>query len=381
MSSTVLIHNDASNVPKTPQDGRLDYLQVFRALAASMVAISHMAKEIMHRPLFASSVVLPHMRSFTFGVDIFFVISGFIMVYTTRNAAGGLSDSQAFLKRRLIRIVPVYWLFTTLFLAVVTLDASRLHHPTTDMLQIVGSYLFLPVPRPGDGVMEPIIGVGWTLNYEMFFYLVFAALLLLPRSRLLTRLILAFVGLCIAGLAISPSLVCLWYWTRSNILEFLYGAIIAEVFLRSVKIPIWLCVLLGAVAITGWQLAFVHYSAGVEDQTIRGVVWGIPAGLLVASVSLCPQARRLLSASPRLAPVIAVGDCSYSLYLCHMFVVRAATALLPVAFFGRMYPVVFIICGLALSIGVAHLSYIWFERPIHTWGSGRASKARAITVS
>ena len=216
--------------------------------------------------------------------------------------------------------------------------------------------------------MEPILGLGWTLNYEMYFYAVFALLMLLPRRHLFAALALYFVSTVLIGVLFDRNALMIWYWTRTNVLEFVFGAAIAEMHLRRVEIKPWLALAAIGVALAGWQLAYVHYSYGVEDADLRGFVWGAPAAILVGAVALCGRARDVLSSGKMAAYLVTIGDSSYSLYLSHMFVVRMVTLLLPVAAFGLFYPAVFIAAALSLCIVVAHFSYIWLERPVAEHG-------------
>lgn len=358
---------------------KLDYLQVFRALAAGGVALAHMAETVSgQHPVSGATRTLSWFSSLNFGVDIFFVISGFIMIYTTRNVSGGAVDARAFLGRRLIRIVPVYWFYTTLVLLLAFVRPSALHHLKNNALYIINSYLFIPVPRMEDGGIYPVLGLGWTLNYEMFFYVVFALLLLAPRRYLLLLLSSFFVILVLASGFIGRAQPALWFWTRSNILEFLYGATIAQMYLSSVKIPPWISLIAIVIGIVGWQVTF-GYSAGfAENPDVRGFVYGIPASLLFLSIALCPGARNAISSSKWLAPIIAIGDSSYSLYLSHIFVARFTILIIPPWLFGAVYPGAYVLITFLLAIGVAQLSYIWFENPIHSWGRSLFTTKRAV---
>lgn len=347
---------------------KLDFLQVFRAIAASIVALAHIAKEVTRHAAWSNSAILPWFNSMIFGVDIFFVISGFIMVYTTRNAVGGLLDSRAFFLRRLVRIVPVYWLYTTLFVLILFVSPSNISHNTTSLGHVIASYLFIPVPLPGTDHVEPVFALGWTLNFEMFFYVVFSLLLFLPRQKLMPRLCGLFLVLVFVGIWIPQQLPALWYWTRSSILEFLFGAIIASLFLQRKEIPVWACFALVLVGGALWQVNFALFPNDAGVLTWRGILWGIPAALLVGGVALCPPARNFCASARWLRPVVVVGDSSYSLYLVHMFAVRIMTFLVPVGVLGGAYPVVFMATALLAAIVAAYLSYIWFERPVHEWG-------------
>jgi len=344
-----------------PLTTKLSYLQVFRALAAGLVVVAHMAKEVSAQTDFAGNAVLHQLRSGTFGVDLFFVISGFIMVYTTRNAPGGSGDAADFLKRRLLRIVPVYWFYTSLFLAVALLHPSTLNHSAADLTHVISSYLFVPFARPEDGSMEPVFGLGWTLNYEMYFYVVFALFLLLPRRHLLPVLLVYFVITVLIGVVFDRDAMMLWYWTRTNVLEFAYGAVIAQMFLRKIEISPLVSILAITIALIIWQVAYSHYSYGVEAADLRGYVWGIPAALLVGAIALCTPLREAVEGNRFVSKLVPIGDSSYSLYLSHMFIVRIVTLVMPVAVFGLFYPAVFIVITFGLCVIVAHFSYRWLE--------------------
>src|SRR5215467_252489 len=147
---------------------RIGGIQVLRALAAVLVTICHAQAEIAKIGGLASAwppAALANLAGF--GVDLFFVISGFIMVYSTDQLFGTAHGPMEFLKRRLLRIVPLYWIVTSLYLALTLLIPEFAKGYPAGFL--IASYLFIPAARP-DGVIEPLVGQGWTLNYEMLFY-------------------------------------------------------------------------------------------------------------------------------------------------------------------------------------------------------------------
>src|SRR5262249_32463856 len=141
---------------------------------------------------------LPRFMLGAAGVDLFFVISGFVMVYASEPLYEKLGAPRVFFLRRLARIVPSYWA-TTIFLLAYGMIARVDLATSWDAAEwIVASFLFIPCPRP-NGVMLPYHYVGWTLNYEMFFYVVFAGAILLPRRRAVLTITMLFVALCITG--------------------------------------------------------------------------------------------------------------------------------------------------------------------------------------
>ena len=138
-------------------------LQILRGIAAVGVVFYHTA------------FLLPgNVHTDFSGVSIFFVISGFIMCFITRQSA------EDFLPKRIIRIVPMYWLCTIAFV-VINHRLFKLFKPstwttdTTLAIDIPQSLLFLPSEK------APLLGVGWTLNFEIYFYLVFAVALWINR--------------------------------------------------------------------------------------------------------------------------------------------------------------------------------------------------------
>ena len=157
----------------------LQGLQVLRAVAALGVVFHHL-------PIFLEGKlgltgVVPPLLLGAAGVDLFFVISGFIMVYSSEPLFGRPHAPRVFLLRRLSRIVPLYWAATSFLLGYLLLVGVAFVRVNLPWDVILTSYAFIPFPRR-DGLMMPVLNVGWTLNYEMFFYLVFAAAILLPRA-------------------------------------------------------------------------------------------------------------------------------------------------------------------------------------------------------
>lgn len=120
----------------------------------------------------------------TSGVDLFFVISGFIVVVTT---AGVDTKPFDFWRRRIVRVVPLYWLLTLLMVTVALIAPGLFKTLKVAPETVLQSLLFIPhFSQSFSGVVWPLLVPGWTLNFEMFFYALFGlALILPPRYRLL----------------------------------------------------------------------------------------------------------------------------------------------------------------------------------------------------
>ena len=206
----------------------LTNVQFLRFLAAVAVLVGH-----------AGDLFMPaaaHLRTIPWsaGVDIFFVISGFVMTYLTQGQFGRPGAPRAFLIRRIIRIVPPYWLFTTLMVVAVLLFSDHIRNTELDGASVITSYLFVPWPRVADGQLNPLLSQGWTLNYEAFFYLAFAAALFFRRG--LVWLAGGFLLLAALHPLVPAHLFVLKFWTNPIILEFLGGAGLAVLFLRGLRL-------------------------------------------------------------------------------------------------------------------------------------------------
>jgi peptidoglycan/LPS O-acetylase OafA/YrhL len=339
---------------------RLQRIQYLRGIAALLVLLSHVdgvTKSFVDHDLV---VTIGSAFNGTFGVDIFFVISGFIMVYTCRNSFGDPGAVGSFLWRRLTRIAPIYWVMTTVEAGILFL--SRLDDPghQITLKQLVLSFLFIPYDWHDDK-FRPLLGPGWSLNYEMFFYVVFAATLFLTMRRALVALAAIFVGLALIGL-LSPPGAVLMAWTRPIILEFLAGGLLAGAYcwlddrraLPAFKWPMLLVAL------------FVVIQAILPNDTDRLSAWNwsswLLAILIVASATLlaAPNANTLVSRA-----MVMVGNASYSLYLTHVIVLALlATAWKKVGAFGSVGLVAFLVVGLVSTLAAGWLSYTLIELPL-----------------
>jgi exopolysaccharide production protein ExoZ len=188
-------------------------VQVLRAVAALLVVFIHLDTLLasLGLPVFGGG-----------GVDVFFVISGFIMVYTT-----SLRDTGpwSFFADRIARIVPLYWSLT-LALIVLNFVAPALLHSQATWRELIESLVFVPFEKP-NGLIAPVLYVGWTLNYEMFFYLLFAGGLLLHNRRLgVATVVFCLVFLVAIGLVERPQGVIGRFYTSTILLEFAVGAVI-----------------------------------------------------------------------------------------------------------------------------------------------------------
>ena len=323
---------------------------MLRGLAAVMVLTGHVLAEAEHY----FSVDLPGGDvPWARGVDIFFVISGFIIALSLVRFAG---QPIAFLHRRILRVVPLYYLFTTLMVAVLILLPGAAKDTILDPGQIFSSYGFLPYERD-DGRIAPVLSLGWTLNYEMFFYLLGAVVLMMPRPLLsLCGLLCGFATWGAVSDTLSNQIS---FWTNPIILEFTFGIVLAQAWRNSWVHPsvTWAVTTL----IAGLLLLLIFDAL----QLPRFIAAGIPAALIVAAGTLFWPEMRL--------PNLGLGDASYALYLSHRFTLRAATLLLipllPQTIGGAA---LFSVVVALLCIAVSLFTYRLIEQPLlarHSNGS------------
>ncbi|HVA13795.1 MAG TPA: acyltransferase [Stellaceae bacterium] len=285
------------------------------------------------------------------GVDIFFVISGFIMwVITARDP---LRPAQ-FLARRAARIVPLYWL-VTLAVAGTALALPPLFPNLRPTLGHVGkSLLFYPHADPS-GLIAPLIVPGWTLNYEVFFYAVFAISLSMA-VRIRAFALTAVLGFFVLSGHWAPSSDPAWStYTSPLLLEFLSGVWLGKAWTDGLlPRPI---VGFSSLAV-GVASMVVVTAAGIDIEPVRLLAWGVPAFLIVAgAVSL--DWRGLVPDWPILK---FLGDASYSIYLVHGLAISFCARVL--AMIGMSAAPVILLVSVIGGLAVGSGCYQFVERPL-----------------
>jgi exopolysaccharide production protein ExoZ len=341
-----------------PRTTRYDGVQVLRLVAAVLVVITH-ATFYTHERLSPGQTVW---QAGTAGVDIFFVISGFVIVVASRGLAPGVGGAKEFTIRRLIRIVPLYWIATTLNLAILFIAPGEVLHSTVNWWNIICSYVFVP-SHNSDGRIEPLLGVGWTLTFEMFFYAVMALAILVRRN------IYVFVGavmlLCTLGsLWRQPDWPTVSYYLSPRVLEFYLGMLVA-LGSRHWRLSPW-------VAVPGCVLSLGLLVAGpwVMPALPLIVDRGLPSVVLVACVVALEPA--IGARCPRF--LVFLGGASYAIYLFHPLVAPGVPVVL-----GRLRfdnAPVSVVLSVVVAIAVASGLHVVVERPLTEWMNGRRRSAR-----
>ena len=315
-SSDFTIH---TTLPLPAKIRQIDGLQILRAIAVFLVAWLHAGQALGDWRV----TELPHFGAF--GIDIFFVISGFIMssVLLRTRQAPGVRATLGFLKRRLIRIFPIYWLFALL-------ESARLLHGHGFFLQnYFPSFLLLPgfFPR-----YPLVLGASWTMIFEMFFYYVLAAILLVTVKRAVPVSIAFFGAVVLLGEVIGIQRPVWITFSSPILLEFIFGAIAALAFLRfGQRRRLGIAMVIVGAAISLYMRAHPQQggAAGIDlvlssgGVTRRVLTWGLAAAMIVSGVIFWSPSIQSLPG--RIAVIL--GNASYSAYL--------ASALL-IEFTGRL---------------------------------------------
>lgn len=341
---------------------RLDNLQIMRGIAAGLVVIDHSllaaaAHDPNYIPYQGFAATIGRM-----GVNIFFIISGFIMVHSTestRQLDPG-SRVRSFAWKRATRLVPLYWLATLVQIAVGADDGTHF-----SIGHIVRSLAFLPnFADMGDERMPPVLGVGWTLNYEVLFYCIFAATLLLPRRIGLLACISAITAMVSAGV-LGMRYVgngafhrIFFFYTFKNMLFFAIGISIAmgQRFLPKL--------------VRGWPMgaAMALMVSGLAFFRVMGFNDGNPVWLSISlvictAVIVLAVSDHSINATTRYRTILHIGNASFSTYLFHAMLLAV---LAPVAarIFGTAMGPVLILTGPVLCLTIGSIIHIFVEIPL-----------------
>lgn len=344
---------------------KISSLQAARGLAALAVVAFHSlfisAKYVQGENL------LPELFVFgQTGVDFFFVISGFVMVLASWNKFGHKSEVAGFLKGRFFRIYPVYWVYFLAVLLVFTLKPGMVNGSQAGEVDLLSSFLLLPHST------LPLVMVAWSLIHEVWFYLVFALILLLPERWVP----LAFASwliavLCASLLVTTPVSSYLRVMKHEFTIEFIFGALAGIAYLKVAKGAIKNLNLSSLLALLGiGGIAYAMFKGTVDGSDViqsisleRAVFVGGGYTLLLLAAALLEFKNEW--AAPNVLK--SLGDMSYSLYLSHILTLSVCGRVwsaLGYAEGGLWATVVFWSVSLPAVIFVAYLSYRLIERPV-----------------
>lgn len=346
-----------SGVTATPN---FHTIQALRAIAALLVVVDHAFDMWVGR-------INPGGFSTTWpngaaGVDIFFIISGFVMVISSQRFQSVPGAWWIFMRHRIVRIIPLYWLLTTVKWFLVFVFAHLALRSSSNFDYVLRSYFFLPLVDSA-GHFRPLLPVGWTLTYEFIFYLVFALALAL-RVNVLRVIVPAFALFVVLALLRTER------WPTSTIIfntiviEFFFGVALAQLTIRQWMLP---PAVAAALAVAGFALILIVPEV---SEYLRPITWGLPAlGIVAGAVSL---ETRIAGALPRWLQ--ALGDASYSIYLIHGLVLPVVgLGMIALHWTTSAAQAFTVVACLAVASIAGWLVFVTVERPMTLWLKKRAS--------
>ena len=329
---------------------RLTSVDQMRTFAAFLVVFSHSYFWIQKTAVvLGTSFTLPIFKQ-GYGAIVFMCLSGYLLTHISYTKFGRRGGAE-FVVRRLARIAPLYWLFTSVFIILLLLSPSAATKNSMSWANTLGSYMFLPTPRPFDGAIKPVFSSGWTLNYIVLFYLVLGLSLRLSRYRALLMICAVYTVLALVHplMADYPPLA---FWSGKYGLLFMAGAIAA----------------FAAKAAGGRVVASSPVLA--LCAVLATGSWFFEAPWIVVVVSTASMFAVASLVKPSAAPATRrrwaqLGDISYSVILSHPFVIGMLSKLFIALAVGRYLPVWTLLpISLATAFIVGATVYRMLERPL-----------------
>ena len=351
----------------------LHQLHLLRAIAVLLVVLDHTCLAISERMVVHPLCIELAWLAGFLGVAMFFTISGYIMVETTRTQPPRKRVVRQFLVRRLMRIVPMYYLATGLCIVAALAHLSN-SASALDPVAILCSLLFIPVATADHGV-EPVLTQGWTLDNEMAFYVLFGASLLLPVRIRAASLASLLIGL-VAGAALLGRIgydigATARFLAAPIILNFVSGLMLAS-YGRSVvgRGSPWRPALLVIILVAGLCCAFAAAWQMSPDHVVL-FGWWLHAAVLAVTTCSCWLCTRSNTPFPTrgLGGIVAwfcvlLANASYAIYLFHLFVI---TVVVRVAIFAGIGPVGTGFCCVILATAITMLVHCHVEQPVNGW--------------
>jgi peptidoglycan/LPS O-acetylase OafA/YrhL len=335
-------------------------IQVLRFVAALMVLFCHASFYVKER-LNAS---FPIYELGANGVPLFFVISGFVMVLSSEKLITLNHSWKIFALKRFSKIVPLYWIVTTFKVFLFLLMPGLILHSNLNALYIIKSYLFIPALNK-DGLIEPLLGVGWTLNLEMFFYLLFTLALLFKWNRIL------FPGAIVLFLYSTSFLKdtdwhILGFYRNQIIINFLLGMIAAYFIQKKRYLPKSISII--AIAI-GLLYLFLPRNDSSPILSSFYLV-NLSAFLVIYSCASLEKLNKIYFNSY----FLFFGAASYSIYLIHPIVAPLAPVVLNRI--GVHSSSLSIFLSIIITLTTASFIYSFVENPISQYLNNKIRKLK-----
>ncbi|MEO6357453.1 MAG: acyltransferase [Ferruginibacter sp.] len=352
---TILLTHNSENTIHTggtkKAGSRLEFnsIQCLRFVAALMVVLLHATFYAEERLDSTVSKYEPGAH----GVPLFFVISGFVMILSSQNLIDDKNGWKKFAVKRIVRIVPIYWIIATIKLLVMLTTSKLVLHSQFDLGYVLKSYFFIPAFNPASGLVEPLLGVGWTLNFEMFFYLIFTLSLFFKFNRMW------FIGTVLLSLSVislfkKSTWPAVGFYADPIVMDFFWGMIAGLFIMKGKFISGNTAIFLILLGLSILFLPVMYYLGSYNSVHI----WGIASFLVVYGCASIESSKSINYNSI----VLFFGTASYSLYLIHPIIAPLAPSLFK--HFGLIWPVFSILLSMALALAAGAVCYYALERPI-----------------
>jgi len=312
-------------------------IQALRGLAATMVLLAHLRIH-WHG-------IMPELGNFleqgAVGVDLFFIISGFVIVYSSEALFGKPGAIIEFSLKRALRIVPLYWILTTLLVCInkmVGLDNVSIRH-------VLCSYIFMP--------NLPILGVGWTLNMEMVFYAIFASTLILSRRWAVVVSSICLIALYLFATANSEHMYITFY-ANPRLLEFSMGMVVALIYREGLRISARYSIILTAIGVAG---------AIYEHMMNHQFEFCMFLAIVLCGLVTYKKSQTFSEENKTARFLLFYGDMSYALYLVHTIILTLIDVFLPITS-PIIAPIAFVILQISLCILATIPVHLFLEKPI-----------------
>lgn len=330
-------------------------IQALRGIAVLLVVLYHIIA--VEKKYNSEFIILPDVFKLgTIGVDIFFIISGFIMVIVTSNYHKNFNKYLKFMYSRLSRIYPLYWFFSLLIVPVLFLKPEWVNSSQVGEVDLVSSFLLYPTES------KPLIMVAWSLIHEIYFYIVYGILLLFfRRTQIVIFSVLWFV--LIVGLNVffdfENSLILLI--SHPLTIEFIIGLLLGVFYMKNINnkffiksnFLLWLPYFV-------FPIMYVLFLDFFENESLRVITYGIPSAIIVFCALELEKKQVFFNGF-----LMKIGDASYSIYLSHVLVLNVVGKLLvSFNFQGILFEFLMAVIMFFLAIIFGILNFKFVEKPL-----------------
>lgn len=329
------------------------------------------AANLMNVPHFSGHIGMNRLFDFGYvGVDFFFTLSGFIITFVHYQDIGRAGSVPRYLWRRVSRIYPIYWFILALVIAITVAGRLATGKPAHIDLQ-AADWASTVLLIPGSG--EPkYVGVAWSLQYEVAFYVIFCVVLL--HARVGAMLLSAWAVFLLGGVMDLWRPALPLNLGSAHCIQFLLGicaAVIARRWGAPASIPPLVFSVLAFVGATVFEL----FGPFLRHSSMGRVALGLSSAIVLLALAGLEQGRALRT--PRW--LVSIGSVSYSIYLGHIvFISVAYMALAKLGLYHRLPESVVYVVGVAVAVACTFLIGKWVELPLVAQLKGLGSRVGTV---